>query len=483
MKKTGLYKKMTLMAIAPTLILGIMVTIICYINFTNIIYDEARTEMRNTARNVVFAYDTLYEGNYDLVKGLNDVYDLYKGEEKITTDYSIVDGFKKNTGADVSLLYKDMRIHTTFATNTGNRFTGICTNSETAVEVLDNGHEAFYENVAMFEGKYLVLYVPLENMDGSIIGMVEVARSSENMKADVLKAVWPTIGLTLLGMLIAVWISYRSTNEITTVLKKLQVFMNKVAGGNLQTEADVEVMKRTDELGDISRSAVSMQKSIRGFVETDPLTGLGNRRFIKGQLSKIRDRAKETGVPFSLAIADIDFFKKVNDTYGHNAGDEVLKAVANTLKFGVQGHGFAGRWGGEEFILCFDKCGMYDGADKLWEILEKIREMVVSTEGYDIKVTMTFGIVDGYYGEIEEMVEAADAKLYYGKQNGRNRVVVDMEKPKEEVIEAPAEAAEIRDINDKKAEPVKEEKPKTAKKPRASKKTKTEEKPSGKEDK
>ncbi|MCQ2519989.1 MAG: cellulase family glycosylhydrolase [Lachnospiraceae bacterium] len=426
MKKTGLYKKMTLLAIVPVLLLGIAITILSYVRFTGTIYERARGEMKNTASFVMMAYDKAYDGDYVLSKNLQGTSDLYKGNNNITQDNTIVDELALETDSQISLIYKDIRINTTFRDGTGPRYTGVYTNAETTEAVLGREESVFYSDVAMFNDKYLVYYEPLRNSTGEVVGMVEVAQSSASIKKAVLKAVWPITALTLLGMLLAIYVSYKNTTEITSVLQKLQVFMNKVAGGNLNTELETDVLKRQDELGDISKSATSMQRSIRAFVETDPLTQLGNRRYVKNQLDKIKTKYLETGQQYSVAIGDIDFFKKVNDTYGHNAGDEVLKAVASTLKTMMNGKGFAARWGGEEFIMVFDKSGMYESADWLWKILGKIREMVVSADGYDIKVTMTFGVVDGNEGTSEAMVEAADEKLYFGKQNGRNRVVVDL---------------------------------------------------------
>lgn len=428
MKKTGLYKKMLNIAVMPILLLGIVVTWLCYGRFTNTIFDQAREDMQNTAQAVEFAYSIAYPGDYYLVKNLDGAYNLYKGEADITTEYSIVDKFADDTASEISLLYKDMRVNTTFGRNNNSRMAGICTNAETASKVLSEGEEVFYKNVSIGSDKFLVLYIPMKNSDGEITGMIEVAKTVRAMNLAVMKAVWPVMLVAGIGMILAIFVSLKSTREITGVLKRLQIFMNKVAGGNLSAELETSVLRRGDELGDISKSATSMQKSIRAFVETDPLTQLGNRRYINNQLTKIMERAKETGQQFSLAICDIDFFKKVNDNYGHNAGDEVLKAVAEVLKTSMQTKGFVGRWGGEEFIVAFDKCGMYDAADYLWDVLGKIREMVVRTEGFEIKVTMTFGVVPGdIHKSIEEMVEGADAKLYYGKQNGRNQVVTDME--------------------------------------------------------
>lgn len=424
MSKRGLFKKMMKLSIMPMLVLGIIVMIFCYYRFTNTLYDEARDTMRNISKAVSLNYDERFPGNYYLVKGAGNKYDLYKGDANITSDYSIVDVFKEITGMEISLLYMDMRINTTFATESGNRLAGLSTNPKTSETVLA-GSEAFYNNVSVLDDKYLVLYTPLYNGDGSVVGMIEIARNEKDIRKDVWNAVWPILLLIVLGSALAATYSTKQAREITGVISKLQAFMNKVAGGSLVVDMDSSLAKREDELGDISKAAVSMQKSIRGFVGTDALTGLNNRRYVQDSYSRLLERHKETGIPFSIAIADIDFFKKVNDTYGHNAGDEVLKAVAAILKNAMIGNGFAARWGGEEFILIFDKSDSNKSADVLKKALDTIRNTVIETEEYQIKVTLTFGVVDGTNTDLETLVDAADAKLYYGKEHGKNQVVWD----------------------------------------------------------
>ena len=423
MKKNGLYKRLRRVSVLPVLFLGIITMCFCFYRFTDTLYEEAGVDMQNIAGCVLNAYDCTFEGNYYLSKRADETYDLYKGDSCITSDYSIVDKHKEITGAEISLLYKDMRVHTTFVTPANLRFVGVYANAETAQEVLEKGDSAFYKNVPVLGEKYLVLYVPVRNTDGSIAGMLEVARNVKELKADVWKAVWPIILLIALGTAMAVTYSYKHTKEITSVINRLQSFMNRVAGGSLFVELDPNLLKNEDELGDLAKSAVSMHKSIRGFVGTDPLTGLNNRRYVSEALNRIKERAMDTGTPFAVAITDIDFFKKVNDTYGHNAGDEVLKSIASILKKGMVGKGFASRWGGEEFVLVFDKTDMNDSLPTLEKMLDTIRANIVHADGYDIQVTMTMGIVDGSQTDIEKMVEGADAKLYYGKQHGRNRIV------------------------------------------------------------
>ncbi len=154
----------------------------------------------------------------------------------------------------------------------------------------------------------------------------------------------------------------------------------------------------------------------------DPLTGLSNRRRATEYLELVIKSPSFYAV--SLAMADIDFFKKVNDTYGHDAGDEVLKFVAASMKEICGQQDLAARWGGEEFLLVFPG----KNGDETLSILEslrmKIKNSVVRVKDQEIRVTMTFGLTEyDYQGNVEDTIKAADNNLYTGKANGRNQVV------------------------------------------------------------
>ncbi len=157
--------------------------------------------------------------------------------------------------------------------------------------------------------------------------------------------------------------------------------------------------------------------------QIDQLTGLKNRRgFWELYENVIKDLIKHE--KSSIIMCDIDFFKRVNDTYGHNAGDAVLVHVADLMTKVIGGFGQVFRWGGEEFVMLLPG---YDRAQAM-SIAEKIRKKVEKsechTEGYDIKITMSFGVK-----ELEderpstEMIKEADDNLYRAKKEGRNRVI------------------------------------------------------------
>ena len=155
---------------------------------------------------------------------------------------------------------------------------------------------------------------------------------------------------------------------------------------------------------------------------TDQLTGLGNRRFARAYLESVK-KASYLGA-ISVCMADIDFFKKVNDTYGHDAGDEVLKAVAATLKKDCGENALVSRWGGEEFLMVFTGVNGDDAFMKLEKIRSDVQKMTIKALQNDIKVTMTFGLTEyDFSGDLDKTVKEADEKLYLGKTGGRNKVV------------------------------------------------------------
>ncbi len=154
----------------------------------------------------------------------------------------------------------------------------------------------------------------------------------------------------------------------------------------------------------------------------DALTKLQNRRGMEKYLHKMISESIAEG-NFSLAMADIDFFKKINDTYGHEAGDFILTEVSNLMAEFMAEKGHLARWGGEEFLLVFDMNG-----DKAFVEADKLRHEIESHkfnyEGTIIDITMTIGIEE--YAPsypLEDSIEAADKKLYMGKTSGRNKVV------------------------------------------------------------
>jgi diguanylate cyclase (GGDEF)-like protein/PAS domain S-box-containing protein len=159
---------------------------------------------------------------------------------------------------------------------------------------------------------------------------------------------------------------------------------------------------------------------------TDALTAVGNRRRLEMQVEARLDEWRRHALPFGLLMVDIDLFKKVNDTYGHDAGDQVLTMVARTLSFGVRGSDVVTRFGGEEFAVVLG----HADPDRLASVGERLRQLVAASRlmiGLQpIEVTVSIGGALVEPGDDQgTLLRRADAALYEAKRNGRNRLQVD----------------------------------------------------------
>ncbi len=169
-----------------------------------------------------------------------------------------------------------------------------------------------------------------------------------------------------------------------------------------------------------------LELQLREMAATDPLTGLFNRREYEMLLIHEIERAKRTGSPLSVGIFDLDYFKKVNDTYGHGAGDEVLRRTAQLVRENLRQIDIVGRLGGEEFILLLPETT----SDKAAVIGRRVLEVLVSTDmGVGtaiVRVTATIGITQllPTDQDFNAVIQRADAAMYMGKEAGRNCVKV-----------------------------------------------------------
>ena len=125
---------------------------------------------------------------------------------------------------------------------------------------------------------------------------------------------------------------------------------------------------------------------------TDALTGLHNRRYLKERLGEVLARAERHGKPVTAVMCDIDHFKRVNDTYGHVVGDEVIRRVAGVLKTLVRKIDLVARYGGEEFVLLLDSTDAENARHKAEELRQAISREVFDTDQGPFSITMSFGL-------------------------------------------------------------------------------------------
>jgi diguanylate cyclase (GGDEF)-like protein len=158
----------------------------------------------------------------------------------------------------------------------------------------------------------------------------------------------------------------------------------------------------------------------------DPLTGLNNRRLLMDRLAEEEQRAKRTGQPLCLMMMDLDKFKRVNDTYGHHAGDKVLQRFAKIARAAIRATDVIGRYGGEEFVVVLPNTS----AEKGLEVAERLRkqveeDVILLGDGQEISATVSIGFAEMTASEDSAvMIERADVAMYSAKETGRNRIVL-----------------------------------------------------------
>ena len=427
-KKPSLSNGYLMMTILPLVAVICILSVFVINGYGAMVTDLNVENLETLAEVTLLQFDSVFPGDYALrsvktAKG--EGLELLKGTEVISGKPDYFDTWKEKTGADISLIYADTRIITTFSDKNAARAVGTGVAKQVADAVYGNKGVQKYDNVKIGNQIYITVYLPLSNADGKVVGMLELARTKASVDIEERKVLFPVILIAVLCILFFSVISLRFAGRVLNRIKALELFLTKVAKGELKESLDTEVIKTKDEIGEAGLAAISMQKSIRNLVDKDTLTEIYNRRYATNFLQKVLEKAEVSGQPFAVCIGDIDFFKQVNDTYGHDMGDIVLKEVATLLKNSMIGNGMAARFGGEEFLMIFDKIGKQEGAVILQETLEKLRQIEFTCEDQKFSVTMTFGIVDGNVELGQDvLLKLADEKLYDGKQNGRNRVVV-----------------------------------------------------------
>jgi len=193
-----------------------------------------------------------------------------------------------------------------------------------------------------------------------------------------------------------------------------------------QNESDKPILRAVaGHLGTMIRQ-IKLQSEIRHLAETDALTGLANRRqlFLRGE--EEAGRARRYGRDLSVLLCDLDHFKEVNDTYGHSAGDALLREIAAELNANARDSDVVARYGGEEFVLVLVETDR-DGASVVARrVLDKIAGRTAVVDGVSIGVTTSIGVAtfDGPDDSLGQMLKRADKALYAAKRAGRNRVEV-----------------------------------------------------------
>ena len=232
---------------------------------------------------------------------------------------------------------------------------------------------------------------------------------------------WFRVVFAVAFILMVVAIFRGRVGQLNAQRKQLQLMVDERTHDLEQEKLKLE--STNDDKARLLVQVADAAKAYERLSKEDSLTGLSNRRELDRILAHEFERAMRNGRPLSVALADVDFFKKINDLHSHAVGDNVLREVANVLKVGCRNIDMVGRYGGEEFVLVLPEADV----EVARQICERLR---VAIESFDwaskkpgLKVTMSFGLATlSNEPSYERLLALADGRLYDAKEGGRNRV-------------------------------------------------------------
>ncbi|MBF0263924.1 MAG: diguanylate cyclase [Gammaproteobacteria bacterium] len=275
------------------------------------------------------------------------------------------------------------------------------------------------------------LYSPVDNTE--IIGEIHLLSEYTLINQEAKKYAFNLAGFLIIQTLILAIVLLTFVHfKLTSPITQLSLKMSSIEAGN-DVRLEVDEIHKNDEIGLLCQSAnqflETAEKAIKKankLARTDPLTKLNNRRAFFELAQSIEHQAKRYKWPYSLVLIDIDYFKKINDTYGHDIGDNVLVTIAETITVFIREVDIAARMGGEEFMIIMPETSATAAAILADRLRIQFSGLKIQADNSSISVTASFGIVDcdaekegiSYYSIL------ADKALYLAKENGRNRVEV-----------------------------------------------------------
>lgn len=279
--------------------------------------------------------------------------------------------------------------------------------TEHSVDVEPNPAEAVFHAA---EGNYdlLIVSLGLENFDG--LRLCSQARSLERTRSVPILA-----------------IAESESSNNSRLLRGLEIGVNDyllrpVDKNELLARARTQIRKRryTDHLRDNVQNSIEM-------AITDALTGLHNRRYMESHLATLAEQAATRAKPLALMMLDIDYFKSINDSYGHDAGDDVLREFAVRIRKSIRGIDLACRYGGEEFVIVMPETDLHVAG----MVAERLRRSIAGepfaidkgAKRLDVTISIGISTLETKGEAISDVLKRADQALYRAKHDGRNRVV------------------------------------------------------------
>ncbi len=299
-----------------------------------------------------------------------------------------------------------------------------------------------YGLIGRLPNKKLVIEYPVIDINDIPVGRIVFVEDVSSYFKDFLRniIIFGIYNLLLIGILFTVF--YYIFNRIVRDISFLEKLASEFQSGNFQNIKLLEKKIRrgkSDEMERLKRAVYIMASELEELINQlqedkekleeiaykDPLTGLFNRRFFLEHAKNIFEQAKRYGTPFSVILMDIDNFKKINDTYGHDIGDIVIQELAEIIKGASRSSDIPARWGGEEFILLLPNTDA-NGARLVAErIRDRFKKVSVKVGNERVNTTVSVG-VSQFSGQerLEDIIKEADEALYKAKRSGKDRVEV-----------------------------------------------------------
>ncbi len=286
------------------------------------------------------------------------------------------------------------------------------------IEVLNPNHQLKEDNKG-------ITTIPLKNLFGETVALMKVQEGDvlisffQNMKY-----ILVIIAIILIASysLIFLIISRKFSNTVRETLKEIGNSLDKLSKGDFNALKNLEKLSsRKDELGVLTENIKNIGEQLSKNLLTDPLTGSYNRLYFIKKLEEEIERAKREKAPLSFALIDLDDFKKINDTYGHKAGDIVLKEFVKTAKDFIRKIDTLARVGGEEFALILPSADV-DSACKIVDRIRKSLKPIKFEDDSCIPLTFSCGITSFKKDDnVDTIYHRADIALYMAKEKGKNR--------------------------------------------------------------
>ena len=238
-------------------------------------------------------------------------------------------------------------------------------------------------------------------------------------------------------------VAIRSGDELEQLVDAFNAMSSKLADSRTQAERaqqmlqqardllELRVAERTQDLMAVNERLLHevaerarAEELLAQVARSDPLTGLMNRRAMLEHLEYEAARFQRSRTPFTLLLADLDRFKSINDTYGHDAGDQALIQTSEQLVQAIRAHDLVARWGGEEFLILLPDTDRQGGLIVAEALREGVAAQKVAIGEQELRLTLSIGVAAYGWGQtIHQCIKAADTALYQAKLEGRNRVV------------------------------------------------------------